>query len=326
MLLRESIELFLEQYHRGKAELPAKPAKLRKELKRFLRHCEAQSAPCQTADLSGEIVASYLSDRTRKASGRPRKSTVLALRVFFEFLRREKLVETALAAFLPAHTATKNKADNLLHQLQALEENLLTELNDLTKNVTRLGKEQYKVQTAIDAKQQREAVFFEELQRRLARYERLLEDLSGLKQELTRQISLEIIKDLLPVIDGLENAIALSASLNGKIPAPVHAKTGKNFLRRFFAPRELAENAAPMDVQHWVAGMEIIRDRLLALFKKSGVTPIPSLGEKFDPQLHLTVAGESHNGIEPNAILKEQLRGYRRGEEIVRFAEVVVAK
>lgn len=401
MLLQESLDLFLEKYQSGKDEASANFPKFRKELKRFLRHCEAQIDPCQAADLSGEIIASFLSARAKKASGRPRKSAVLALRRFFEFLLRERLIETDLAAFLPAAGLKKNKAGNLLRQLQELEdmlpdlarveqsrkkiakikktinklsrkdspgatealergeqkislmhqhaeaereqslqalfvageavlpknpelENLIQELNDLTKGVTRLGKEQYKVQTAIEAKQQHEAAFFDELQRRLARSERLMEEFAGLKQALYLQVTLEIIRDLLPVIDGLENAMALASSLNGKAPAPAEAE--KSLLRKIFAPNAPAANTTPPDWRQWVEGLAIIRDRLLALFKKAGVAPIPSAGRQFDPQLHIAVAAESRDGVEPNLILKEQLKGYRRGEEIVRFAEVVVAK
>lgn len=398
MLLRESIGLFLEKYQSG--EISANFAKSRKELKRFLRHCEAQIDPCRAADLNGKVIASYLSARAKKTSNQPRKSAVLALRVFFDFLQQERFIETDLAVFLPASSSTKDKAGSLLRQLQELEEtlqnlarleqsrkkiakikneikklsrkdspaasealeeakqkisllqqaeidqslqelseandiagqkipeleNLAKELSDLTKGITKLGKEQYKVQTAIEAKQQRDATFFEELQRRLARNERLMEDLAGLKRELHLQSSLEIIKDLLPVVDGLENAMALASSLNGKFMEAAPVKVEKNLLRKFFAPSEPMLNAATPDLRHWVEGLTIIRDRLLALFKKAEVAPIPSTGQKFDPQLHIAVAAESRNGVEPGIIFKEQLKGYRRGDEIVRFAEVIVAK
>lgn len=401
MLLREAVEIFIEKHHRNEATGSISPSKARKELARFVRHCEAQIASCEVTMLSEEMLASYLAARAKKSSGQPGKSVTAVLRQLLEFLAEERLNDQGLAAFLPALTSNKHKAASLLRQLQELEELLLdsarleqtqkkiakikkeikkilrkhsseatavldlgerkisalqrqakaekdkglqelseageaagfkiTELNDLlqelsalTKGVAKLGKEQYKVQTAIVAKQQKEEDFFKELQHRLARSERQVEELVKLRQDLYRQVGLEMIKELLPVIDGIENAIAFSSSLNGRTPAP--SKLAGSLFHKFFSSRAPIAEIAAVDLRQWVEGLEIIRDRLLALLKKSGVEPIPSLGQKFDPQLHLAVAAESRDGAESNVILKEQLKGYRRENEIIRFAEVVVAK
>ena len=51
-----------------------------------------------------------------------------------------------------------------------------------------------------------------------------------------------------------------------------------------------------------------------------------SINEKFNPNEHIAVAVETRDDVEENIIIKEHVKGYRQGDEIIRLAEVVVAK
>jgi molecular chaperone GrpE (heat shock protein) len=66
----------------------------------------------------------------------------------------------------------------------------------------------------------------------------------------------------------------------------------------------------------------------MAILEASGVTPIPSIGQLFDPYLHVAVGTSPHPpaGMEPtpNIIVAEERRGYRTQAGVIRFAEVVV--
>ncbi len=58
-----------------------------------------------------------------------------------------------------------------------------------------------------------------------------------------------------------------------------------------------------------------------------GVTPVVAVGHPFDPAVHEALLEiEAPEGIATGAIAREVLRGYRRGDRVLRAARVVVAK
>jgi molecular chaperone GrpE len=73
-------------------------------------------------------------------------------------------------------------------------------------------------------------------------------------------------------------------------------------------------------------GLQAIHRKLLGLLEAEGVTPLKSLGETFDPQLHEAVGSAESDQYEPGAVLEEVQRGYRWGEELLRPARVRVAR
>ena len=73
-------------------------------------------------------------------------------------------------------------------------------------------------------------------------------------------------------------------------------------------------------------GFLMVRERLLSILKKWDVTPIESVGQPFVPHLHQAVDTVNAVEVPENAIVEEQRRGYLRGNEVLRYAEVVVAR
>ena len=71
-------------------------------------------------------------------------------------------------------------------------------------------------------------------------------------------------------------------------------------------------------------GFLIVQERLLGILKKWDVTPIESVGQPFVPHLHQAVDTVNAVEVPENAIVEEQRRGYLRGNEVLRYAEVVV--
>jgi molecular chaperone GrpE len=111
------------------------------------------------------------------------------------------------------------------------------------------------------------------------------------------------MKDLLVVVDGLEEAIHAGAHRpqNGYTEAPVFD-------------------------QAWLEGIEIIHRRVLQILEKNHIQPIPSVGHPFDPRLHMAADIQHRSDVAPNTIVEEQRKGYRCGDQVLRYAEVVVAK
>jgi molecular chaperone GrpE len=73
-------------------------------------------------------------------------------------------------------------------------------------------------------------------------------------------------------------------------------------------------------------GFQAIHRKLLGLLEAQGVTPLKSLGETFDPELHEAVGSGPSDEYQPGAVTDELQRGYRWGDEVLRPAGVRVAQ
>jgi molecular chaperone GrpE len=73
-------------------------------------------------------------------------------------------------------------------------------------------------------------------------------------------------------------------------------------------------------------GMQVIHRKLLALLESQGVTPIKSVGEPFNPELHEAIGSVQSDQHEPGSIVEELQPGYRWDEELLRPARVRVAQ
>ncbi len=103
-----------------------------------------------------------------------------------------------------------------------------------------------------------------------------------------------LIKDLLPVVDNLERAVA-------------HASGGGN--------------GKPL-----VEGVEMVLKGFLDVLCKHGVSPIVALGHSFDPSKHEAMAQLDSENSEPNSVIGEHQKGYLYRERLLRPALVTVAK
>ncbi len=114
------------------------------------------------------------------------------------------------------------------------------------------------------------------------------------RRELADFASTELIKDLLPLVDDLERAMA-------------------------------AAPGADVSLGAYRTGVELIHRQLLELLRKRGVTPIESLGQDFDPHVHQAVATEVSEAHREGEVTAELRRGYKIGDRLLRPAMVKVA-
>lgn len=112
------------------------------------------------------------------------------------------------------------------------------------------------------------------------------EQISGLKSVVKAQL----VKDLLPVIDNFERALA-------------------------HTPKNLENN-------EYIKGVQAIVKQFEKVLQEVGVKRIKTVGEHFDPHLHEAVSIEGEGGEE---IISEELQaGYLLGDEVIRHAMVKV--
>jgi molecular chaperone GrpE len=114
------------------------------------------------------------------------------------------------------------------------------------------------------------------------------------REEGSRYANESLIKDLLPVVDNLERAVA-------------HAAGGGN--------------GKPI-----VEGVELVLKGLLDVFAKYGVAQISAVGQPFDPAKHEAIAQVESQTHEPNSVVDELHKGYTMRERLLRPALVSVAK
>ena len=103
-----------------------------------------------------------------------------------------------------------------------------------------------------------------------------------------------LLKELLPSIDNLERALA-------------HQNGSDN-------PKDMRE------------GVDLTLKALLAATAKFGLTPIDSVGQPFDPNLHEALAMEESDTVPRQSVLREFEKGYFYKDRLLRAAKVVVSK
>jgi len=78
------------------------------------------------------------------------------------------------------------------------------------------------------------------------------------------------------------------------------------------------------NAQALLEGVRLVEKQFTQLLAAHEVTPIPALGERFDPELHEVVAVVHNTTQPPFTIVKEVERGYRLHGRVIRPAKVVV--
>ena len=113
------------------------------------------------------------------------------------------------------------------------------------------------------------------------------------RRELSEAVAADLIRDMLPVVDDLDRAIAAAADS----PDPA--------LR---------------------SGVELIQRQLIDALRRRGAEPFESVGQDFDPAWHEALASEPAKGRRDGEIVAELRKGYRAGGRLLRPAMVQVAK
>jgi molecular chaperone GrpE len=146
----------------------------------------------------------------------------------------------------------------------------------------------------VDAKEKEVKEQYERYLRQVAEVDNFKKRINREKEDAIRYANETLIKDLVPVIDNLERAIA-------------HAQGGGN--------------GKPL-----VEGVEMVLRGLLDVFAKHGVVQVPAVGEVFDPGKHEAMAQVESSEYEPNTVIDEHHRGYLLRDRLLRPALVTVAK
>jgi molecular chaperone GrpE len=100
-----------------------------------------------------------------------------------------------------------------------------------------------------------------------------------------------IVKELLPILDNLERALA----------------------------------SANPEESHLAGGVQLVHSELVGVLARNGVEQFDPKGDKFDPTDHEALTVRPEEGTEPGFVIETIEKGYRVGDTVLRPARVVVS-
>lgn len=87
---------------------------------------------------------------------------------------------------------------------------------------------------------------------------------------------------------------------------------------------ERAAQQSCQDVEYR-KGVEMMVKQFYEILEKSGVTPLGEPGEEFDPAAHNAIMHVDDESMGENKVCEVLLRGFKRGDRVIRHAMVKVA-
>jgi molecular chaperone GrpE len=114
------------------------------------------------------------------------------------------------------------------------------------------------------------------------------------REDLAKFANESLIKEILPVIDGLEKAL-------------IHARDGTN-------ASGLAE------------GIEMILKGLRSTLEKAGLKEIEAMGKRFDPHFHEAISQQPDDTVPPKHVIMEMQKGYLLNGRLIRPSMVVISQ
>ncbi len=148
-----------------------------------------------------------------------------------------------------------------------------------------------------EGKENEEQQIQQELDELTDRYKRILAEFENHKKRsqkerdnLYNMILADIIGNMLPILDNLENAVKVETK-----------------------------------DEEFKKGIELVLKQFQDTLKSKGVEEIKTVGETFDPELHEAVSSIQDETKGEKEIVQEYRKGYRIGTKVIRHSMVVVA-
>ena len=134
--------------------------------------------------------------------------------------------------------------------------------------------------------------YLDQLQRLQAEFENYRKRIQRREEGLTDEIRSEVCKQLLPVVDDMERALA-------------HAGEEKQTIR---------------------SGLEMVYGNFISILTGMGLETIKAAGQPFDPQIHDAVMVDVDPRQEGEIVTEELQKGYLFKDRLLRPAKVKVTK
>jgi len=83
--------------------------------------------------------------------------------------------------------------------------------------------------------------------------------------------------------------------------------------------------ASPCSDEAFYKGVEMTMNQFMEVFDKLGISKIPSVGEKFNPDLHNALMHAEDDSVGEGIVVEEFQAGFILGEKVIRYSMVKVA-
>ncbi len=160
------------------------------------------------------------------------------------------------------------------------------------KSDNKLFKKKQKADKKQDAMKEKIEELEDRVKRQMAEFDNFRKRTDKEKTAMFETGAKSVIEKILPVVDNFERGLA-SISEDEK---------GKPFAE----------------------GMEMIYNQLISELEKMEVKPIPTVGEKFNPELHNAVMQVESDEYESGVVAQELQKGYTYRDSVVRHSMVAV--
>ena len=146
-----------------------------------------------------------------------------------------------------------------------------------------------------EIKEEAPVEFRDKYLRALAEMENLRKRLQHEKQEMIAYAIDNMLSDFLTPLDSFENALSHT------------------------------DNLSP-ELKNWALGFKLIANQFRDVLETHGIRPYESVGKLFDPYFHEGLETVETDQYDDGVVISEIVKGYKRGERILRVAKVKVAK
>ena len=135
---------------------------------------------------------------------------------------------------------------------------------------------------------------YDKFLRNLAEFDNYRKRVNKERAEIYRYGCENLIKNMLPMLDNFERAMAATQEIQ--------------------------------DFKNFVTGIKMIQSNLADILEKEGLKPISAVGLQFDPHLHDAVMQVETTEASDGTVTEEVLKGYMLNERVLRHSMVKVAK
>jgi len=159
-----------------------------------------------------------------------------------------------------------------------------------------------KLQKQLSESESLIGTYKDQLLRLAAEFENYRKRVEADRIEFIKYSNEKMIRELLPILDDFERALANSKSKN-----PSQSQNSDLAGESFYK------------------GVQLIYQKLFKLLEDKGVKPIDSIGKEFDVTYHDVLMQVPRSDIPPHIIIEEIERGYTLYGKVIKHAKVIVA-
>lgn len=172
------------------------------------------------------------------------------------------------------------------------EETEQASTDDLRERIAQLESQVAEMDTALHTSRQEAANNWDKYIRQVAEMDNFRKRQERLREDRVKQYKKDLLEKVVSVMDNLERAINYQDSMN----------------------REGLQQ-----------GLRMVQWQLNEILRTEGLTPVPTVGQPFDPHIHEAVETVEDTDQPEGMVVEEIQKGYMMGEDMLRPARVKVS-